>query len=423
MTALPAAPRPRIRPTSAFWVTLALLVVGFAPLPADSWARWARQSARSLEPNRADREGNEAGYYEGLISGGRDGRHDELALCLLGKPHHWVDFHDIGATRYTKGDVLGFDLYPNLRRTAFGLPFETNNQGLRDREYATPKPPGIFRVAVLGASIDMGWGVALDSTYENRLEDWLNKHAERRGLERRFEVVNFSMAAYSPLQRLEAFRRKAKTMQPDLVLYSGTMLDPRLAEIHLCTLLADRVDLCASGYPEIDAVLQQIGLTPDLLTAGADGQLANKARVKELVRDNFEALTGATLSSLAAECRSLGIPLEVVLIPRAGESDAPDDRAPLVRLYTSLSHANGLDVVDLTAAFDQVDPSEVSLAPWDDHPNAQGHKLLFRALATEIVADPSLYRRLFGVAPLPAQAQDDGEDDDPTTDLLRSRPS
>ena len=43
--------------------------------------------------------------------------------------------------------------------------------------------------------------------------------AARRGLARRFEVINFAVAAYGPLQRLETFRRKAAPYNPDLVVY------------------------------------------------------------------------------------------------------------------------------------------------------------------------------------------------------------
>ncbi len=88
----------------------------------------------------------------------------------------------------------------------------------------------------------MGWGVSTREMYENRLEDWLNAQASQRGLTRRFEVLSFAVAAYSPLQRLESLRRKALAFEPDLVIYSATLLDTRLLEIHLYNLLQDRVE-------------------------------------------------------------------------------------------------------------------------------------------------------------------------------------
>ena len=113
---------------------------------------------------------------------------------------------------------------------------------MRDRDYTVAKPAGTFRIALLGSSIDMGWGVGDDETYENLLEDWLNDHARRRGIDRRFEVLNFAVAAYGPLQRYALLGRKAEAFAPDLVLYSSTTLDARLLEIHLTGLLMREVD-------------------------------------------------------------------------------------------------------------------------------------------------------------------------------------
>ena len=103
----------------------------------------------------------------------------------------------------------------------------------------------------------MGWGVGTDATYEDWLERWLNARADKIGLDRRYEVLNFAMAAYGPAQRLERFRIDAADYRPDLVLYSATMLDPRLSQIHLCDLLRYRAD---PTYDFIRRVLDDAGL-------------------------------------------------------------------------------------------------------------------------------------------------------------------
>ena len=50
-------------------------------------------------------------------------------------------------------------------------------------------------------------------------------------------MLNFAVAAYSPMQRLDVLRRKVMAFHPDLVIYSATTLDLRLMEIHLCDML------------------------------------------------------------------------------------------------------------------------------------------------------------------------------------------
>ena len=133
-------------------------------------------------------------------------------MRLLGKPTDWVRFHAANVTRpLPDGDFLQFELKPNVHQHAL-RPAVHHQQPrhARPRVHGREARRAIFRIAVLGSSIDMGWGVGTEETYVNLLEDWLNAHAARRGLARRFEVLNFAVAAYSPMQRLEAFRRKAR---------------------------------------------------------------------------------------------------------------------------------------------------------------------------------------------------------------------
>lgn len=390
------------RPRSVRFLALSLmLALGFAPIPA-GWAalRAARDSARSAELNRADRQAEAGGYYEGLIGGGDGpaGSRGELALRLLGKPTEWIRFHDAKLTRQLPGDPLLFELIPGIDRVLYGHPFTTNAFGLRDREYSLSKPPGVYRVALLGSSMDMGWGIGTEDTYANLLEDWLNAHAARRGLDRRFEVLNFAVAAYAPAQRLETFRRKAAPFSPDLVLYSGTMLDPRLAEIHLCDLLRGRVEPIE---PFLRRAIDDAGLTDDDLRLDARGELARKAVVKEKLKDQHWSLIDGALGALAAECRSRGVPLACLLIPRVGKADAADARALPVARYDGIAARHAVPLIDLTNAYDDHDPATLEIAAWDDHPNALGHRRLFLDLARTIVREPELYREFFGADPLP----------------------
>jgi hypothetical protein len=387
--------RPR-SPLPGLAFAAGLLALGVCPLPA-GWARGARDSARSPEMNRADREANAGGYYEDLIGGGGgpEGARSELALRLLGKPTEWVRFQDAGVARVLPTDFLQFELRPDQDCTLFGRPFTTNAYGLRDRPYALEKPAGTFRIALLGSSMDMGWGVGTDETYENRLEDWLNRHAAKRGLPRRFEVLNFAVAAYGPAQRLESYRRKAAEFRPDLVLYSATMLDLRLLEIHLCGLLQSRVDL---RYDFLRKAVADAGLTADDLRLDARRELLHKETLKAKLKPQHWDIVDGSLATLAADCRSAGLPLVGLIIPRVGKADAPGARAEVIARHRAIAARHAIPTIDLSAAFDEKDPATIEIAAWDDHPNALGHKLLFLGLARALAADPELYALLFGPA-------------------------
>jgi hypothetical protein len=399
MTPSPTTPdgAARLRPARVcFAQTLALLLLGLVPVPL-GWAR-ARsvfESARSAGLSRADREGAGGGYYEGLIGRGDGARGDgnDLSLRLLGKPAEWARFSAANVCQaLPDGDFLQFDLKPNVRKPLFGHDFTTNSHGMRDREYPVEKPENTFRVAVLGSSMDMGWGVGTDETYVNLLEDWLNAHAAKRGLSRRFEVLNFAVAAYSPLQRLESYRRKARQFRPDLVLYSATTLDTRLMEIHLCDLFRGRSDL---RYDFLKRAVAGAGLTAaDVRTDGED-RLLHKDVVKRKLRPFYWPVYDAALGTLAADCRSEGVALACVVIPRVGKADAPAARAETVARLKGVAAHHAVPLFDLSATFDGQDPSKFAIADWDDHPNAQGHRRIFLGLTRALVDDPACYELMF----------------------------
>jgi hypothetical protein len=380
-------------------LTVLVLIAGVVPCPYGwAMARSVLDSARSTELNRTDREAGAGGYYEGLIGGdGGEGSRSELAMRLLGKPSDWVRFDAANVSRHLDGDPLLYELKPNLHRTMFGHPFTTNSHGMRDREYPVTKPAGVFRIAVLGSSIDMGWGVGTESMYVNRLEDWLNAHAARRGSTRRFEVINFAVAAYSPLQRLEVFRRKALAFDPDLVLFSSTLLDIRLTEIYLCDLLQSRVAL----RPDfLRGAVVDAGIDPAHLRRDPAGKLADKGAIKAKLGPHYWPIYDATLGLLADDCRAREIALACMIIPRVGKADAPGLRdEPVSRLRGIAAH-HAIPLLDLTGTFDGLDPSRLEIAAWDDHPNIHGHERLFLALARGLVHDKSLYETLYSPGPI-----------------------
>lgn len=395
MTTKPTTDVPFFRPARVcFLQTLALLAL--APIPA-GWARTRSviDSVRSPELNRADRETSAGGYYEGLIGGGDgpQGGRSELAMALLGKPAEWARFDAALVTKPLPGrDFLQFELLPNVNKVLFGQPFTTNSHGMRDREYPIEKSEGIFRIAVLGSSMDMGWGIGTEDTYVNRLEDWLNAHAAKRGSRRRFEVLNFAVAAYSPLQRLEAFRRKALAFKPDMVIYSATTLDTRLMEIHICDLFRGHAPI---PYAFLRDAIADAGLTPEDLRTDREDRLINKETVKRKLRPRYWPIYDQTLAALAADCRSEGIPLACVIIPRVGKADAPDARAEQVARLRGIAAHHAIPMFDLSDTFDNQDPAQFEIAAWDDHPNALGHRRLFLALGRALVGDPAIYDTLF----------------------------
>jgi len=99
-----------------------------------------------------------------------------------------------------------------------------NSLGFRGRDVVTPKPPGSFRVVVIGDSVTMGWGVGDNETYSAQLEELLH----RRFPDRRLDVVNLGVGGYDTRQEVALLKRNVSRLQPDLVLvgfYSNDVPD------------------------------------------------------------------------------------------------------------------------------------------------------------------------------------------------------
>ena len=91
-----------------------------------------------------------------------------------------------------------------------------NSDGLRDREHVIPKPPNVFRVAILGDSFTEALQVDLHDTYWKVAE----KSLQTRQLngEPEIEFVNFGVMGHGTAQELLMLRHYVWKYDPDLVL-------------------------------------------------------------------------------------------------------------------------------------------------------------------------------------------------------------
>ncbi len=99
-----------------------------------------------------------------------------------------------------------------------------NSLGFRGPDVTSPKPPGRFRVVVVGDSLTLGWGVGDDETYSARLEQQLRRRFPTRDL----DVVNLGVGGYNTRQEVTLLARNVSRLQPDLVLvgfYSNDVPD------------------------------------------------------------------------------------------------------------------------------------------------------------------------------------------------------
>lgn len=88
-----------------------------------------------------------------------------------------------------------------------------NSLGLRDREVAEMKPPGVYRVAILGDSITEAFQVENEKTFENLAEDSLVSGGYK------IELINLAMSGSGPLRQLVRLENNGLALSPDMAVF------------------------------------------------------------------------------------------------------------------------------------------------------------------------------------------------------------
>jgi len=359
--------------TPSFIVTAALLAWGALPDdPARGTSTHLRDVLCNDLPSRVDYDQMERGYYEQILDAGRHlGSGNTVDInnnsSTSGNPQHER------LTLKVEG-VREFVLKPNLvRDESKEICWSTNAEGMRDREYPREKPEGVFRVGLSGDSIATGWKVDDDEGFEPLLEQLFDARSRAAGGPR-VEILNFAVPGHGPGQRWSHFATLGWGFSPDLVIYEATMADAGWDERRLRGLLSRGVGFDAPVYRDVlDAVGVKPGLTPE--------------KYRQLLKPlRWEILAGV-YKHAAAECRSHGVPIIFLLIPRVGKTVEPAERKKLL----SLAHEAGFTaVIDVSDAFGDVDPRTLAVNPHDYHPNAKGHALIARALDDALSVRPEI---------------------------------
>lgn len=137
-----------------------------------------------------------------------------LAECGL-RLHHYGSLrglsgeHSLRMPHASRGWTLVPDGWSFQRTRDYGVLVRTNAQGLRDRPHAIEKPPGTFRIVVLGDSFMESYQVALEESLPFRLQEQLAP----RGV----EVVNLGIGGYGTAQQLLYLEQEGLRYAPDLV--------------------------------------------------------------------------------------------------------------------------------------------------------------------------------------------------------------
>jgi hypothetical protein len=332
-----------------------ILVVAYAPLVFDVNPDVFNviDNLKSSRLNARDAQMLDRGYYEDLTDVVRF--NSGLGDLYNQRPPDW----DRNWAMHPIDGCPDYEMQPNKRVLHKGAMLTTNRWGMRDRDCEKRKPAGTRRIALAGASISMGTGVEDDEVYDNVVEDRLNReHAGTDGV--RYEILNFSVGGYGPVQRLADFDRRVFDFEFDVLVCEA--IDD------LYWVPKDIVDAARAGlpvpYPHLVDVMREAGLTRD--TPFSEGMQKLKPRSEELLRWVY----GETVK----RCRERGVVPVLACIPHTKQIE-PEKRAAVER-QMALAREAGMVVVDMTGAYEGVDLSSIWITAWDSHPNALGHRLM-----------------------------------------------
>ena len=330
-------------------------------------------SIQQAKLNEQDAARLEQGYYEGLLSA--DNYASALRLSNTSVPDDWITIRQAELSRNTQ-NMLEYELVPSYEGEFLRSSYQANQWGMRDQEYSQEKPAGTYRIALLGASYEMGSGVDNEAIFEAVLEKELNaKHIS--DLHQNYEVLNFSVNGYSAIQQVYVTQEKVLSFQPDLVLLTAHSADHRRLKEYVRRLIRRGRDI---PYPELAKILDEAGIEEDMVQSEIERRLAPV----------LDKVVAWSYNKIAEICNANGIQMAWVLVPMTNEIEKMTNEGHVADLKRMAENA-GFTTINLFGAFENNVQVDLMVAPWDGHPNALGHELLANRLYTELTKSERLF--------------------------------
>ena len=262
------------------------------------------------------------------------------------------------------------ELKPGVRTQLDGSPFSVNQFGMRDRTSITlNKPADTFRIAVVGSSIVMGYGVSDEEVFGRVLENQLNAGDTDGSV--RFEVLNFGVGKQWAFHRLIRIQRKVVGFEPDALYYMAHQDELKDLASHPARILAHGLELPSQSLKD---VARKAGVTRGM------PQGAIQRRLQPFETEILSAIYTAIVDA----CRQRGITPVWIYLPMPGAmmEDPAGELLPI-------AEGAGFVVCDLSNWAEGQNWDSLFRSTDEYHPNAKGHRLIADALMKMVQAFPA----------------------------------
>ena len=299
----------------------------------------------------------ERGYYEGLLSAD-DGYARLLRSRVFTereKDERPEDFPNDEKWMRT-GDVRQKAYVPSAMGITVGKPWQTNQWGIRDQEYAKAKPDGTYRIAMLGASYTMGRGIEEDKDFESQLEQLLNVPGTA---EMPVEILNFATTAYATIENTYVCEHIVPEFQPDAVFFVAHGVDILRCSSKLVNFMTDpETELSYDYFKQLK------------VKAGIDASLSQDENLRRIEPYGTGILQWC-YQRMADACRANDIVPVWVFLPTTKRIDrATEDISEMA----PLAEKAGFRTLIIEDPYRGRPFEEIVLSEWDAHPNTKAHR-------------------------------------------------
>lgn len=324
--------------------------------------------------NAADRELQFKGYYDTMLSG-KQLLSTPLDEVQQKRPDEWLQLHTFGAIIKTN-DLITKQLKPNLNIHFKGSNFQTNSLGLRDRPVTKQRPSNTLRIALLGGSIEMGTGVTTEQTYENLVEDQLNKKDVFRQFDH-VEIVNFGIAGTHLPQHIARVDKVVPDYSPQVIIYTAHSDEARRVISNMYRVYVDSLEV---EHEYINNLFAELNLPRTI----------DEATFVRTLRPRIQEFIGWGLSHIKAKTEAMGAIPVWMFVPSLDGKNTPDQDEKLYQQAKEM----GFFILDLRNFNGTVPEEEIIIGSWDRHPNILGHELLAKKMEEELLNNKVLLKRI-----------------------------
>ena len=258
----------------------------------------------------------------------------------------------------------------NARANLMGAPVRTNAHGFRGPELAEKAAPGVARIAFVGDSITMGWGVREEEMFSHRILAALQKSG------RKVDGFSLGVGNLNTVQELALYRDVGQRMKPDIIVLAYFINDaepmpkygnPNWFDEHSAAWVV-------LSY-RLDTLSRLSGETPDW-----------KEYYRALYDDKAPGWQAAqrAIADFAADARKAEARLIVFNIPEVRELK-PYPFGDITAKVLGLAKKEGVPAIDLLPTVQAMVPASLWVTVPDPHPNGRANAAFADGMLPQIV--------------------------------------